>query len=750
MADYRDKKPARVTRASFKIAVAPGLVAPVAVELPTLAWYSGRTVVATYKLPPTSPWVRLFSFRGVAASYTEYPYSVKNIIKTGRVAFVTREPPNLSVYSERRTISSYTRAPEETWLLCFSVRTTLASYTAAPLTVTTAIIKGRVATVLNEPPDILLYSSRRIIASNGLPPKKLGRLVFAGRAAAVVRMPPVAARTYRASFLIQQSDDTTPARAGSIYTEISTKADYLPLQETISPQSVVQAAQSLSIASDDNGQPISHESVLHTFTSWVQGHEATMPWSKMDSPQAFAVYAASGGYISPEFVYSPEDVRTVGQLVAMSSLFEYKPISGLTVPQTNYALATAAVYPDPGTLTFPGDVGRLSLTWVQKVNMGRMPWSNSHVHYVGALYSSKAPDEGMHRSTTTAITIGNIVASAASIPEMYRSTTTAINVGNIVAASSPAQSPTGPVENISQGLYVAVAADYDEVTPSPSHAAAGANVMFASKTRGISMPRCAAQTGQISIEWVKGATYPSPEEMYERNAVALFGQIIGQRSNQETPISLESLPQVGQLIAAHAESVPPDEVYGSGVFIGNMGQVILTTAKYPDVRIPFSMIEADTLGQQLARTAAYPDKAKPQSSVTVSQSVLQVLRSVTYPDLNMPVSFAGVDSAGQQVLLPSGYPDKDTVQSRAVLDTAGQQLARTADYPEKDLAQSKAVIQQLGEQTATVAVYPDKDMPMSRARVTMIRQQILQRNEALSSMPVKLPKHRAQITITFL
>jgi len=662
-------------------------------------------------------------------SYGLPPKSFLSTLSAVRVSVLSTEQPRFNIGATKVAIGSVGSEPQK---------------------IAAALTGLRTSTLYSEAPSFNLGAIRMAVGSFSIAPKAYYAAYFAGRVALIHKQPPIRFFASRIKVLIKQSEDITPARTGSVYSEFSAKAHYLSVHDTISSQSLVQTAESIAVSADDNGMPISQESAPQSFASWAAAGEAVMPWSKMDIPQAFTVYAANGGYIVPEYVYSPEDVRTVGQLVAMSSLFEYKPISGLTVPQFNYTLASAAEYPWPETLTFPADVGRLTLSWAQKVNMGRMPRSLTRVPYVGTLFSAQASTAKMPWSWTSAVTVGNIIAVASPEPESYRSTTSAVAVGNLVSMASPAVVPTGPIANKSLGLYVAVAADYDEIGPSPSHMAASANVMYASKTRGVVMPKGAAQLGQLAIEWSKGATYPSPEEMYERNAVGQYGQLIGQQSTPWGTISHESVRQLGQFIASHAVTIPPDEVYGSGIFIGQLGQVVMAEAKYPDVRVPFSTIDVDVIGQQLAHVASYPDKGSPQSSVTVSQSVLQVLRSVTYPDLNAPVSFAVADTAGQQVALTTSYPDKDEIRSFAVVDAAGQQLVRTTDYPDKNLVQSKAIVQQLGEQTATVAAYPDKDTPQSQAQVTLIRQQILQRNEALSSMPEKLPKHRAQITITFL
>lgn len=754
-------------------------------ELPEIKLFSTQTVAATFSQQPVEQWILLgskyvsaasitqlpaeqwlrYTGYGVqAASYRVAPFAVYLAQSSARVSFLTKEAPEIYLGAQ----GYYT-----------------ASFNKPPLVVRAGVQASRVGAVISEAPELetLIFATR--VATRDRGPLAITAAAVSSRVAILHRMPPVRVYSSRAGFIFQQAEGTTtPARVAELYEDVAVSAHFRSPGETVSDMDVLSASVSASIARPAGAPPISDVTTQSLGLAYSVEAVGGLPWSDFSVRQGFMSCAALAEDDSPADFWISEESFGQGFLqVAASSVYEYVPISGLSIHQSFETAAVDADYPSTSFYVPLLEFAGLSATWSQKASMGRLPQSLTRVSAVGMLLSKASPEQvpAFPQAQTDAVSVGSFVSAESDLPVgnlplsrmdvlsacvqfSSASDTSVADVGpedvsrlalSYASAAATPEDLVGVEHVITAFEAVAVAATYP--SPGLSDKYVGAQNFESAAVSApppSAWPQSATSVRSEFINIVKFATYPSPGSIAivgARITPQLFEQCSQESVSASTlPLSRTRNSQIWQSTAANGAYPTTAQVINDGVFLAQVLQATVSRAAYESVHPPESDVETGAVMQQVLLPAFYVRVGPPESDARVEQLANIVVSSASYFDKNAVRSEVFADLLVQPVQLASVYPDKMLVQSVASAGTIVQTAVTAVLYPDKMLVQSSAVANYVLQQVASGAAYPDKSQVQSQVQSQQVLQQVLQPNEALSELPVKKPKHRAQISIVFL
>lgn len=617
--------------------------------------------------------------------------------------------------------------------------------------------------IYNDGPNFAMRMYKAsLVATDTLQPDKYG-VMSAGRYTFIILPPLGMMSAGRQVFIVSQVETGAPVNTYQVFSLAAQKADWPPVEGTISKSSDIQVAQLVGVKNTDNAFRWSQTRVAEMPILALMARPVTNPISyNMVARVAEQVLRAS-----PIDTQSWKSLASLARLTLISLDRVPVPTSGSFVGEyTSMALVAKPMGGMPKSATMDLQVASLALQ--KRVDL--FPRSKTTV-LQNATLVLRPNTQPLARGPVLAAESFTLALQANPMPPMndpaYHQPADVSQDFQLTLMKQALAFPWVGVEHSGQAAIKVLQKSVMEPVYGVQHdkllttlvlqsspmqkpgSMSGANMPWIRTTvlLGSAYPSAAGirsmtRASQAALEWLLRADYQKPGDVVAGTKFSYYRtlDILSVVSKREPlPLSKTRVPEMRLLTVMHALYDPPMKVFNDGLFVSLIGEQVMTVEQYPSTGEPVSQMTVTSVVEQVVETdLTFPDKGYSISDLQVSQLVEQLAtEDTTFPDKDLAQSKLQVSQVVQQLAeTDNSFPDKDLAQSQLSVTQIAETVAASADdYPPKGMVQSALVVTSLVENVVSRDTFPDKDVPQSTISVSQVAEVIMAVDDSMKGMP---------------
>ena len=617
--------------------------------------------------------------------------------------------------------------------------------------------------IYNDGPNFAMRMYKAsLVATDTLQPDKYG-VMSAGLYTFIILPPLGMMSAGRQVFIVSQVETGAPVNTYQVFSLAAQKADWPPVEGTISKSSDIQGAQLVGVKNTDNAFRWSQTRVAEMPILALMARPVTNPISyNMVARVAEQVLRAS-----PIDTQSWKSLASLARLTLISLDRVPVPTSGSFVGEyTSMALVAKPMGGMPKSATMDLQVASLALQ--KRVDL--FPRSKTTV-LQNATLVLRPNTQPLARGPVLAAESFTLALQANPMPPMndpaYHQPADVSQDFQLTLMKQALAFPWVGVEHSGQAAIKVLQKSVLEPVYGVQHdkllttlvlqsspvqkpgSMSGANMPWIRTTvlLGSAYPSAAGirsmtRASQAALEWLLRADYQKPGDVVAGTKFSYYRtlDILSVVSKREPlPLSKTRVPEMRLLTVMHAQYDPPMKVFNDGLFVSLIAEQVMTVEQYPSTGEPVSQMTVTSVVEQVVETdLTFPDKGYSISDLQVSQLVEQLAtEDTTFPDKDLAQSKLQVSQVVEQLVAgDNSFPDKDLVQSQLSVTQIAETVAVSADdYPPKGMVQSALVVTSLVENVVSRDTFPDKDVPQSTISVSQVAEVIMAVDDSMKGMP---------------
>lgn len=617
--------------------------------------------------------------------------------------------------------------------------------------------------IYNDGPNFAMRMYKAsLVATDTMQPDKYG-IMSAGLYTFIILPPLGMMSAGRQVFIVSQVETGAPVNTYQVFSLAAQKADWPPVEGTISKSSDIQVAQLVGVKNTDNAFRWSQTRVAEMPILALMARPVTNPISyNMVARVAEQVLRAS-----PIDTQSWKSLASLARLTLISLDRVPVPTSGSFVGEyTSMALVAKPMGGMPKSATMDLQVANLALQ--KRVDV--FPRSKTSV-LQNATLVLRPNTQPLARGPVLAAESFTLALQANPMPPMndpaYHQPADVSQDFQLTLMKQALAFPWVGVEHSGQAAIKVLQKSVMEPVYGVQHdkllttlvlqasptqkpgSMSGANMPWIRTTvlLGSAYPSAAGirsmtRASQAALEWLLRADYQKPGDVVAGTKFSYYRtlDILSVVSKREPlPLSKTRVPEMVLLTTMHALYDPPMKVFNDGLFVSLIAEQVMTVEQYPSTGEPVSQMTVTSVVEQVVETdLTFPDKGYSISDLQVSQLVEQLAtEDTTFPDKDLAQSKLQVSQVVEQLVAgDNSFPDKDLVQSQLSVTQIAETVAVSADdYPPKGMVQSALVVTSLVENVVSRDTFPDKDVPQSTISVSQVAEVIMAVDDSMKGMP---------------